>query len=48
VGRKNINRTSSWPTGTAGIDYEVRHTKPTIGELDNECPAKDKAGNCRS
>lgn len=34
---------SNWPTS----DYDVRYTKPTSGELDNECLAKDKAGTCR-
>jgi len=33
---------SNWPTS----DYEERSTKPTNGELDNECQAKEKAGNC--
>lgn len=33
---------SSWPT----TDYETSWTKPTSGELDNECQAKSKAGNC--
>jgi len=26
--------------------YDARYTKPTTGELDNECLAKDKAKNC--
>lgn len=26
--------------------YESSKTKPTSGELDNECRAKEKAGNC--
>lgn len=34
---------SNWPTS----DYVERHTKPTYGEFDNECKAKDKAGNCK-
>ena len=38
---------SNWPTGRAGVDYDVRYTKPTTGELDNECLAKQSAGNCR-
>ncbi|MGD2101477.1 MAG: hypothetical protein PVG83_04520 [Acidimicrobiia bacterium] len=35
---------SQWPTvpGT----YDERYTKPTSGELDNQCLGKDKAGNC--
>lgn len=28
---------SNWPTR----DYDVRYSKPTTGELDNECRAKD-------
>ncbi len=38
---------SNWPTGTAGVDYVVSYTKPTTGELDNECRSKDQAGTCR-
>ena len=36
---------SNWPTkpGT----YVERHTKPTSGELDNECRAKERNGECR-
>jgi len=34
---------SNWPTE----DYDVRYSKPISGELDNECKAKDSAGNCR-
>lgn len=34
---------SQWPTK----DYDVSYTKPTTGELDNECKAKEKDGNCR-
>ena len=30
---------SNWPTS----DYDSRDTKPTYGELDNECKAKDRA-----
>jgi hypothetical protein len=33
---------SSWPT----TDYETSYTKPTSGELDNECRSKEKAGTC--
>lgn len=33
---------SKWPTK----DYEVRYTKPASGELDNECKAKEKQGEC--
>ncbi len=39
---------SQWPTGRAGVDYDVKYQKPTSGELDNQCLAKDKAGDCRS
>ena len=35
---------SNWPTS----DYDSRDTKPTYGELDNECKAKDKAGDCQT
>lgn len=34
---------SKWPTS----DYEEQHSKPTTGELDNECRAKEAAGDCR-
>lgn len=33
---------SNWPTS----DYDEREGKPSSGELDNECQAKEKAGNC--
>jgi hypothetical protein len=33
---------SNWPTS----DYEVSYSKPTNGELCNECKAKRDAGNC--
>ena len=33
---------SKWPTS----DYVERDTKPTTGELDNECMAKDNNGTC--
>ena len=35
---------SNWPTS----DYEEqeRDSRPTTGELDNECKAKEKAGTC--
>ncbi len=26
---------------------EVSYTRPTKGELDNECKAKEKTGNCK-
>ena len=35
---------TNWPTS----DYDVRYTKPTTGELDDECLAKDRAGNCQT
>jgi hypothetical protein len=38
---------SNWPTGTAGKDYDESYTKPTSGELDNECKAKEKDGTCK-
>lgn len=34
---------TGWPTS----DYEERTTKPTTGELDNQCLAKERAGDCR-
>ena len=34
---------SKWPNS----NYDERNSKPTTGELDNECRAKDGAGNCR-
>ncbi|MBZ5639204.1 MAG: hypothetical protein LAO51_10695 [Acidobacteriia bacterium] len=36
---------SNWPT-TPGT-YEEQYTKPTTGELDNECKAKEQAGTCQ-
>ena len=39
---------SNWPRGRAGVDYDVRYTKPTTGELDNECMAKRDAGRCQT
>lgn len=33
---------SKWPTG----DYEERDTKPTSGELCNECKSKRDEGKC--
>lgn len=35
---------SKWPTS----DYDVSYTKPTTGELDNECKAKQANGTCQS
>ena len=37
---------SNWPKGVKGVDYEERNTKPTDGELDNECKAKERDNNC--
>lgn len=34
---------SNWPTS----NYEERHTKPTTGELCNECKAKDARKDCK-
>jgi hypothetical protein len=34
---------SNWPTS----NYDVSYHKPTYGELDNECKAKEAAGTCR-
>ena len=34
---------SRWPTS----GYTTRQTKPTSGELCNECKAKERDGNCR-
>jgi hypothetical protein len=33
---------SNWPTS----DYETSYTKPTTGELCDQCKAKKDAGNC--
>lgn len=33
---------SNWPKW----DYDSQSSKPTSGELDNECKAKEKAGDC--
>ena len=35
---------SEWPTS----DYVEQSEKPTTGELDNQCKAKEQAGNCSS
>jgi hypothetical protein len=35
---------SNWPTS----DYDVSDSKPTSGELDNECRAKEKEGTCKT
>lgn len=35
---------SEWPTS----NYDSQYTKPTTGEFDNQCLAKQKAGNCSS
>ena len=34
---------NNWPTAS----YDERGTKPSSGDLCNECKAKDKAGTCR-
>jgi len=34
---------SKWPTS----NYEERHSKPTTGELCNECRSKDANKNCK-
>ena len=34
----------NWPKDWE--DYDVRNSRPTTGELDNECKAKDNRGNC--
>ncbi|MEA1994963.1 MAG: hypothetical protein U9N18_02235 [Campylobacterota bacterium] len=33
---------SNWPIS----DYETRRSKPTSGELCNECKSKEKEGSC--
>ena len=35
---------SNWPRA----NYDSKPSKPTTGELCNECQAKAKAGNCQS
>ena len=35
---------TNWPIS----NYVSRSTKPTSGELDNECKSKEKAKNCNS
>lgn len=35
---------SNWPTA----DYDEQQTRPTSGELDNECRSKQSAGACQS
>ena len=34
---------NNWPTS----DYTERQSKPTTGELCNECQAKKRSNNCR-
>ena len=34
---------SNYPT----TNYDVSYTKPTSGELCNECKAKEKSGDCK-
>ena len=34
---------SKWPI----FDYDVRYSKPSNGELCNECKAKEEKENCR-
>ncbi|MBZ9569982.1 hypothetical protein KQY27_00215 [Methanobrevibacter sp. TMH8] len=35
---------SQWPTS----NYDSRTSKPTSGELHNECRTKQRDGNCRT
>jgi hypothetical protein len=35
---------TNWPTS----DYEVTYTKPTTGELDNQCRSKQADGVCNT
>ena len=35
---------SKWPTS----NYEARYSKPSSGELCNECKAKDSKGECKN
>ena len=37
---------SNWPT--SDYDEVTTNNRPTSGELDNECRAKEKGGNCRT
>lgn len=37
---------SQWPTGPSS-NYDSRTTKPTSGELHNECKSKQRDGNCK-
>lgn len=37
---------SNWPT--SNYDTYTGSGRPSSGELDNECKAKEKAGDCRS
>ena len=34
---------TDWPTSS----YDVSYSKPTTGELDNECRSKQASGNCQ-
>lgn len=34
---------TNWPT----TDYKEQTSKPTTGELCDQCQAKEKAGNCK-
>ena len=35
---------SNWPTS----DYQEQTTKPTTGELCDECKGKERAGDCKT
>jgi hypothetical protein len=35
---------SEWPTS----NYDSTNTKPTTGELDNQCLGKEGANNCKT
>ena len=45
---------SNWPTSnydtvnTSGTTSSGLPTRPTTGELDNECRSKEREGNCRT
>jgi len=34
---------SKWPT----VDYDSQYSKPSSGELCDECKSKDKNGDCK-
>ncbi len=38
---------SNWPTSDFDHEWHAGKERPSSGELDNECKAKEDAGNCK-